>query len=99
MAELVLVAQVRDAYRKLKSVPCTACRNCMPCPVGIDVPRIFEIYNDAVMYGDTKTACSTYRFENHNIGDCTECGVCENSCGKEIPIIDWLKKALLLFSK
>jgi len=24
----------------------------MPCPVGIDAPRIFELNNEAVMYGD-----------------------------------------------
>jgi predicted aldo/keto reductase-like oxidoreductase len=64
----------------------------MPCGLGIDVPRIFEIYNDAVMYGDTATAREIYRREKHNLDDCTECGTCVNKCGMKIPITDWLKK-------
>ena len=90
--EEVLISQVREAYRKLKPIPCTSCRACMPCPEGIDVPRIFELYNDAIMYGDIETARSIYRMEQHNIDSCTECGVCEDACGKEIAIVDWLKK-------
>lgn len=97
--EEVLIGRVRDAYRKLKPVPCTACRGCMPCPQGIDVPRIFEIYNDAVMYGDIETARNLYRLERHNIDSCNECGVCEKGCGFKIPISDWLKKVRKLLGE
>lgn len=90
--EEVLISQVREAYRKLSPIPCTSCRACMPCPEGIDVPRIFELYNDAIMYDDIETARSIYRMEQHNIDSCTECGVCEDACGKEIAIVDWLKE-------
>jgi hypothetical protein len=65
----------------------------MPCPQGIDAPRIFEIYNDAVMYSDKETAPSIYRLENHNIDSCNECGVCSSKCGFKYPIAEWLKKA------
>jgi predicted aldo/keto reductase-like oxidoreductase len=91
--EQILVSNVRDAYRKLKPVNCTACRACMPCPQGIDVPRIFEIYNDAVIYDDASTARTLYRMEMHNIDDCNDCGICAEKCGREIAIPDWLKKA------
>ncbi len=90
VAEEVLISRVRDAYRKLKPIPCTTCRGCMPCPQGIDVPRLFELYNDAVMYGDMETARSIYRLEKHDIDSCNQCGLCV--CGREIPILDWLKK-------
>jgi len=93
VSDELLISRVRDAYRKLKHVPCTACRGCMPCPEGIDVPRIFELYNDAVMYGDIETARFLYRNERHNIASCTECGSCVKACGLKIPILDWLKKA------
>jgi len=95
--EQLLVNRVRDAYQALKPVNCTACRGCMPCPRGIDVPRIFELYNDAVIYDDIETARSIYREEGHDIERCNECGLCENACGRNIPIIDWLKKAGKLF--
>ena len=91
--EEVLISQVREAYRKLKPIPCTACRGCMPCSQGVDVPRIFELYNDAIMYGDIETARSIYRAEKHSIDDCIECGVCVDACGWRIDILDWLEKA------
>jgi predicted aldo/keto reductase-like oxidoreductase len=91
--EELLISRVRDAYRNLRPIPCTACRICMPCPQDIDVPRIFELYNDAVMYGDSGTARSIYRIENHRLDTCNECGACENACGMKLPILDWLKKA------
>jgi predicted aldo/keto reductase-like oxidoreductase len=91
--EELVISRVRDAYRELKPIPCTACRGCMPCEQGIDAPRIFEIYNDAVMYHDTAMAREIYRLEKHNLDDCNECGTCVNKCGLRIPITDWLKKA------
>ncbi len=91
--EELLINRVRDAYRYLKPIPCTACRGCMPCPVDIDVPRIFEIYIDAVMYDDTETARSIYRDERHDIDSCNACGACVKACGLKIPILDWLEKA------
>jgi predicted aldo/keto reductase-like oxidoreductase len=98
VSEEVLIGRVRDAYRRLRPVPCTACRGCMPCPLGIDVPRIFELYNDAVMYGDVETARSLYRIERHDIASCNECGVCTAACGLKIPIPDHLRKARRLLA-
>ena len=94
-----LYDKVREVYNELKPVPCTGCRGCMPCPQGIDVPRIFELYNDAIMYGDDETARSIYRIERHRIDDCNECGACANACGREIAIMDWLKKARKLLAE
>lgn len=97
VAEEVLISRVRDAYRSLRPINCTACRGCMPCPQGIDVPRIFELYNDAIMYDDVKTAQSIYLREQHRIEDCTECGLCVDACGRRINILDWLRAAQKLF--
>jgi uncharacterized protein len=96
--EELVINRVRDAYRALKPIPCTACRGCMPCHTDIDVPRVFEIYNDAVMYDDTAMARAVFRLENHHLDDCNECNTCVNACGKKIPITDWLKKARVLLS-
>ena len=90
VSEEVLISRVRDAYRKLRPIPCTACHGCMPCPLDIDVPRLFELYNDAVMYDDMETARAIYRREGHDITLCNECGACV--CGRDIPILDWLRK-------
>jgi predicted aldo/keto reductase-like oxidoreductase len=97
--EELIVNRVRDVYFSFKPIPCTACRGCMPCPLGIDVPRIFELYNDAMMYKDKEIPRSLYRDEGHCIQDCNECGSCVKACGQRIPITDWLKKAGQLFDK
>lgn len=91
IAEEVAISNVRDAFRKKRPVPCPSCRPCMPCPVGIDVPRFFEIYNDAVMYDDVETARALCSLEQIHPGDCTECRVCEGRCAKRLPIVDWLE--------
>jgi len=91
--EELLINKVRDAYLKLKSIPCTACRGCMPCPLGIDVPRIFELYNDAIIYNNLEIPRSIYLDEGHRIEDCNECGLCMKACGRRISITDWLQKA------
>ena len=90
VADEVLIAQVRDAYRKLRPIPCTTCHGCMPCPQDINIPRLFELYNDAVIYGDMETARAVYEREGHDIDSCLQCGICV--CGREIPILDWLEK-------
>ncbi|MHB8105432.1 MAG: aldo/keto reductase [Dehalococcoidales bacterium] len=97
--EELVISRARDAYRERKPLQCTACRGCMPCPLGIDAPRIFEIYNDAVMYNDTAKARDIYRLEHHNIDACNECGLCAGKCGLKFSIPEWLKKARELLVK
>ena len=50
--ELALIRRVRDAYRSLSPISCTACRYCMPCPNGVEIPRVFNLYNEAMIYSD-----------------------------------------------
>ena len=95
--EELLYNRVRDAYHELKAIPCTSCRACMPCPMGMDVPRIFELYNDAVMYGDDRTAKFIYALERHDLGGCIECGTCAANCAKQLPVLDYLEKARMMF--
>jgi predicted aldo/keto reductase-like oxidoreductase len=95
----VLISRVRDAYRRLKPIPCTTCYGCMPCPRGIDIPRIFEIYNDAVMYDDIGTAVSVYNNEKHRIDNCNGCGACADACGKKIAVPDRLKNIKDILNK
>ena len=94
----VVIAKVRDAYRNKRPIWCDACRGCMPCPQNIDVPRIFEIYNDAIMYDDVETAKFLYSAEQHHIEDCIECGNCMKTCGRKINILEFLKEAQQLLA-
>ena len=89
-----LLVQVRDKYRSLKSIPCTACEYCMPCPNNVSIPHIFSRYNDGKMYGSFEPPKRSYAFLTRRKGDasqCTECGECEKKCPQHIKIADNLK--------
>jgi predicted aldo/keto reductase-like oxidoreductase len=96
--ELALVDKVRQAYRKLSPVPCTGCRYCMPCPNDVEIARIFEMYNDAIMYDDPILSRMFYsgRFglkPEQRADQCIACETCLEKCPQKTPIPEWLKKA------
>ena len=94
-AELALVARVRDLYRELSPVPCTACRYCMPCPQGVNIPDILELYNDGHMFGDPGRQRFFYTWleEDERADRCTACGECEAKCPQGIAVSGWMEKA------
>ena len=93
--ELALVVRVRDLYRELSPIPCTACRYCMPCPQGVNIPDILELYNDAHMFGDASRQRFFYTWleEGERADRCTACGECEDKCPQGIAVSGWMEKA------
>jgi predicted aldo/keto reductase-like oxidoreductase len=93
--ELELVGRVRDKYRELGRIPCTDCQYCLPCPNGVNIPRVFEIYNDAKIYGDEQSSRISYAWldEGQRADLCEQCGECLEKCPQQIEIPDWLSKA------
>ena len=98
--ELKLIDQIRDVYNESSPVPCTKCRYCMPCPNGINISRIFDLYNEVFMYNDTRVPRLFYSMlpEDEQADHCTECGECDELCPQNIEISEWLKKAHDLLS-
>jgi predicted aldo/keto reductase-like oxidoreductase len=91
--ELGLVARVQEAYKDLDSIPCTKCGYCMPCSNGVNIPRNFELYNQATIYGNESLAKSLYSWhmpEEERAGACMACGECEAKCPQQIEISDWM---------
>ncbi len=94
--ELDLYVRVREEYQRLCPIPCTDCKYCLPCPSGVSIPRVFEIYNDLIMYGDERRAqmvYSNFMNEDERADLCIECGECLEKCPQEIEIPEWLAKA------
>lgn len=92
--ELAAISRVRDKYQELCPIPCTNCEYCMPCPNGVNIPRIFKIYNEGIMYEKPETARRSYQWvkEEERVDVCVQCGECEEKCPQSIEIADWLAR-------
>ena len=41
-----ILSKVVEIYLKDSAIPCTGCRYCMDCPSGVDIPKVFSVYNE-----------------------------------------------------
>ena len=93
-ADLALVKEVKEKYKKIRPIPCTACGYCQPCPQGINIPGILEIYNEGKIYQQPGRAGWIYNFginDQPNGASCIRCGECESKCPQSIKIMDSLE--------
>lgn len=83
---------ILDEFQALGKKFCTACRYCMECPNGIDIPGNFDLMNKARVYGLTDWAKRQYeKMDPAKRADaCIRCGVCEPKCPNNLPIMDQL---------
>ena len=91
--ELEAVAKVVEEIRKVDDIPCTGCRYCMDCPMGVDIPEIFAIYSRLKIFGKDKSFVEDYKevMENGNGAEhCVGCQQCMNHCPQSIEIPDKL---------
>ncbi len=93
--ELGIIERVVKAYKDIMAVGCTGCNYCMPCPNGVNIPMIFSLYNDVVMFKDDMPVImyNTMVPPDQNAANCIECGKCEEKCPQHIEIISSLKDA------
>ena len=92
---LDLIDLVRKKYLELSPIPCTKCNYCMPCPNGVNIPRIFEIFNQGTMYDKVDSAKTSYNrwlSKEEWADNCIECLECEEQCPQQIEITAWLTK-------
>lgn len=90
------------------TVPCTACKYCMPCPYGVDIPGVFAHYNRCIEEDNLPRDISAPHYAkarraflygyDHAVpklrqsARCIGCGACVSHCPQNITIPAWLGK-------
>ena len=99
-ADRELVAAAEQAYRAETRIDCTACRYCMPCPSGVDIPRNFAHFNTYHMFMQDPQVKSDYLWipEGERAERCEECGSCEELCPQHLAIQKLLKDVAATFA-
>ena len=83
------VEQVVESIRKVNDVPCTGCRYCMDCPMGVDIPEIFAIYARLKIFEKEKGFVEDYGEileQGAGADKCVRCGKCMRHCPQMIEI-------------
>jgi len=92
--EAQMYLDVKAQIEARTQIPCTDCKYCMPCPVGVNIPGNFMNYNKSFMYEDLDYAAYVYQKkykDEQRASACIECGKCEPQCPQGIKIMDKLK--------
>lgn len=91
-------------YIQAGTIPCTGCRYCMDCPAGVDIPKVFAVYNKCasakhlpVSFGsrsandeNAEIFAAAYKAipEENRANHCVDCKKCMQHCPQKIQIPD-----------
>ena len=70
-------------------IGCTGCRYCMPCPMGVDIPDNFSLWNKLGMFGRKEAVKQQWEAhfpDKEKAHHCVRCGKCEAACPQHLPI-------------
>ncbi len=76
---------------KIKPIPCTACKYCMPCPVNVNIAGCFSVYNNYKKTENSELAKNAYNnpfqfTKESQAHNCIKCGQCVVECPQNIDI-------------
>ena len=87
--ELRAIESVSEKIRQRVKNGCTACRYCMPCPAGVNIPQNFALWNKYGMYNNKADIAfwwSGMTPDAAKAKNCVECGQCEEKCPQKLTI-------------
>lgn len=87
--EQQVVANVAETLHSRVQNGCTACKYCMPCPAGVNIPGSFGVWNEYHVYqnlNDTKWSWTKEIPDEAKPKNCIKCGKCERVCPQKISI-------------
>lgn len=95
--ELDMFLEAKRIFDTQALVGCTKCAYCMPCPFGLHIPNLFEVYNKSAVDGVEK-AKEVYDTMVVKADQCKECRSCEKECPQHIEISKVMKEVSVAFA-
>ena len=92
--EQQVIKNALAAFQKSGLTLCTGCRYCMPCPVGVNIPENFKLYNGYKLSGNKNRFQRNYDKlkDKQKASACVSCGLCTKKCPQKIDIPAILKQ-------
>ncbi|MCL2401703.1 MAG: aldo/keto reductase [Oscillospiraceae bacterium] len=92
--ETALLYEAAAVYSRSGAVACTGCGYCLPCPHGVNIPRIFSIYNHARLVGYRIPFDNGYATlaESERAASCIECGICVEKCPQHLAVHEYMRE-------
>lgn len=89
-----LLSKAAELYNRSGAIACTGCRYCMPCPEGVDIPRVFSIYNHYKLMNFRIPFDNGYSSleEKEKASSCIQCGQCAEKCPQHLTIPAYMKE-------
>ncbi|MDR1124911.1 MAG: aldo/keto reductase [Deltaproteobacteria bacterium] len=92
--DMDLVFEAAAMFRASSTIPCTGCRYCMDCPAGVDIPKVFAVYNQHLLKKMRRLfdIYYTYLKDSEKADKCVGCGACRQRCPQGIDIPSHMKE-------
>lgn len=86
--ERAAIERAREKILSVKTIPCTTCGYCMDCSFGVDIPGVFNLYNQFRLFQNAFRTKANYEAltSEHDATACTQCGACVPMCPQGIDI-------------
>ena len=99
--EQEVLASAIAAYNSSGAISCTYCQYCTGCPIGIDIPKNFLIYNQYKANNRKERFIIAYESikEENRADKCINCGICKPKCPQKLDIPNLLKDISNLYKE
>lgn len=92
-SEKELLYEAGAVYNRAGAVACTGCGYCQPCPQGVNIPRIFSVYNHYRLLNFRIPFDNGYSTLNdkEKASSCNNCGQCMEKCPQGLGIPEYMR--------
>lgn len=99
--EQKVLANAIAVYKSSGAITCTYCQYCVGCPIGIDIPKNFNIYNEYKSDNKKDKFIAAYESikEDNRADQCISCGICKPKCPQKLDIPTLLKEVAEQYKK